>query len=379
MGDWRGIIHTQGQELPFNFSLDLDHNQNLEVVLINGAEKIPITETEIINDSIFIPMHIFDADLVASFSKNEMRGFWRKNYAEDFFVPFSASYGGGFRFIDQPGEAQVNISGRWEVYFHNASGKSLAVGEFSQVGNKVSGTFLRPSGDYRYLIGEVEGQKLYLSTFDGEHAYLFTATVHGDQMEGDFYSGKTRHETWSAERNEDIELPGGHLQTFLREGYETVDFKLPDLNGNLITLGNPKFDKKVVIIQIFGTWCSNCMDETRFLSEWYNKNKDRGVEIVAIAFERKDDFQYAKSRIVKLKKRFNIQYEFLFGGNSDKSSTFQALPMLKGTVSFPTTIFIDRSGKVRRIHTGFTGPGTGEHYHQFVKEFNVFMSELLGE
>jgi hypothetical protein len=53
--------------------------------------------------------------------------------------------------------------------------------------------------------------------------------------------------------------------------------------------------------------------------------------------------------------------------------------MLKGTVSFPTTIFIDRSGKVRRIHTGFTGPGTGEHYHQFVKEFNVFMSELLGE
>ncbi|MHA2404104.1 MAG: TlpA family protein disulfide reductase, partial [Candidatus Kariarchaeaceae archaeon] len=61
------------------------------------------------------------------------------------------------------------------------------------------------------------------------------------------------------------------------------------------------------------------------------------------------------------------------------SSTFQALPMLKGTVSFPTTIFIDRSGKVRRIHTGFTGPGTGEHYHQFVKEFNVFMSELLGE
>jgi hypothetical protein len=153
MGDWRGIIHTQGQELPFNFSLDLDHNQNLEVVLINGAEKIPITETEIINDSIFIPMHIFDADLVASFSKNEMRGFWRKNYAEDFFVPFSASYGGGFRFIDQPGEAQVNISGRWEVYFHNASGKSLAVGEFSQVGNKVSGTFLRPSGDYRYLIG----------------------------------------------------------------------------------------------------------------------------------------------------------------------------------------------------------------------------------
>ena len=121
------------------------------------------------------------------------------------------------------------------------------------------------------------------------------------------------------------------------------------------------------------------MDETKFLSGWYNQNKDRGVEIVALAFERKDDFQYAKSRIEKLKKRFDIQYEFLFGGKSDKSYTLQVLPMLKGAISFPTTIFIDRSGHVRQIHTGFNGPGTGVYYEQFVEDFNLFMDKLIRE
>jgi hypothetical protein len=121
------------------------------------------------------------------------------------------------------------------------------------------------------------------------------------------------------------------------------------------------------------------MDETKFLSSWYSSNKHRNVEIIALAFERKDDFEYAKTRIEKLKKRFDIQYDFLFGGKSDKSSATKALPMLRGSVSYPTTIFIDRKGKVRKIHTGFSGPGTGEHYSKFVSDFNTLMDELLNE
>lgn len=378
-GDWRGIIHTQGQELPFNFNINFTTDGQFRIMLINGEEKLLIKEAGISGDSIFIPMHIFDTDLVASFSDKKMEGFWRKNYVEDYVIPFTAEKGGTFRFVDQPGSPPLSIEGRWEVYFKNASGERLAIGQFKQVGHRVSGTFLRPSGDYRFLVGEVDGNKLFMSTFDGEHAYLFTGTIDEGGIKGDFYSGKTRHDTWRAERNEDIELPDQYSQTYLKEGFKTVNFELPDMEGELVSLKDQKFNNKVVIVQIFGTWCPNCMDETKFLSGWYNQNKERGVEIIALAFERKDDLQYAKTRIEKLKKRFDIQYEFLFGGRTDKSYTSRALPMLKGVISFPTTIFIDRSGQVRQIHTGFNGPGTGEYYEQFVEDFNILMDELIEE
>lgn len=378
-GIWRGIIHTQDQELPFNFSIEMDDKDQIQVSLINGEEKIPIDEVKILDDSIYIPMHIFDADLVASFNDHEMTGYWRKNYADGYIIPFTARHGETYRFINQPGDVQANIQGRWEVYFENSSGRKLAVGEFYQNGHNISGTFLRPSGDYRYLVGEIDGNQLFMSTFDGEHAYLFTATIDGDRISGDFYSGKTRHDTWSAVRNDAIKLADAHSLTYLKDGYETVDFTLPDMNGKSVSLKDPKFQNKVVIIQIFGSWCPNCMDETRFLSKWYLDNKDRGVEIIAIAFERKDDLNYARTRMEKLKKRFNVQYDFLFGGKSDKAYTTKAFPMLKGSISFPTMIVIDRSKKVRDIHTGFSGPGTGVHYDKFVEEFNILMEEILTE
>lgn len=378
-GEWRGIIHTLGQELPFNFKLEYQPEQQPVITLINGEENIRIEEATFKGDSIYIPMHIFDAAIVAYFEGNSMKGYWIKNYAKGYKIPFSAIQGETHRFFESPDPATVDVTGKWEVYFENKSGKKLAVGLFQQAGNQVSGTFLKATGDYRFLAGEINGNTLSLSTFDGEHAYLFHAIIDGDQMKGDFFSGKTRHDTWTATRNEEISLPDPLTMTFLKEGYETIAFTLPDMNGNLDSLSNPKYSKKVVIIQIFGTWCPNCMDETKFLSDWYRKNKDRGVEIIALAFERKDDFDYAKSRIEKLKKRFDIQYSFLFGGKSDKEFTSKALPMLNNFVSFPTTIFIDRDGRVRQIHAGFTGPGTGTYYEDFVTDFNLFMDELIAE
>lgn len=378
-GDWRGVLHTQEVEIPFHFNILYSPDEEIQITLINGKEEIPITNARFEGDTLHIPMHIFDADIMAAFHEREMNGYWRKNYAEGYRIPFTASYGQAFRFLQHPEEPEVDITGRWEVYFESSTGKKLAIGEFEQEGNQVSGTFLRPAGDYRYMVGEIGRRNFYLSTFDGEHAYLFHGTVRDDTIKGDFYSGKSRHEKWSAFRNETVELPDRQKLSFLKEGYESLEFNLPDMNGNYINLNDPLFKGKTVIVQIFGTWCPNCMDETKFLSDWYRRNKDRGVEIVAIAFEKKNDYEYARSRIEKLKKRFDIKYNFLFGGKSDRSSTAEVLPMLEGTVSFPTTIFIDRTGKVRKIHTGFSGPGTGEHYTEFVKEFNEFMDELIDE
>ena len=53
--------------------------------------------------------------------------------------------------------------------------------------------------------------------------------------------------------------------------------------------------------------------------------------------------------------------------------------MLKDIIGFPTTIIIDKKGDVRKIHTGFSGPGTGEHYIEFISEFEKLTNDLLAE
>jgi thiol-disulfide isomerase/thioredoxin len=378
-GVWRGILQMQGQELPFNFQVN-HQGSILEIVLMNGDERLRIDEVEVFKDSIRFPMHIFDTQIMATFSRHSMEGHWQKNYLDDYIIPFSARYGESFRFTDHPQDPPYDINGRWEVYFLSGSDSTLAVGVFRLEDQKLEGTFLVSSGDYRYLDGEMVGDSLKLSTFDGEHAYLFKAKmVSRDTLKGTYWSGKTWSQPWVGIRNPSISLPDPESLTFLKPGYDRIEFQLPDLDGRMVSLDDPTFTDKVLIIQIFGTWCPNCMDETLFLSSWYNKNRARDAEIVALAFERKDDINYARERITRMKEKFNINYDFLFGGRSDKSVAASVLPMLNTVVSFPTMIIIDKRGKVRKIHTGFSGPGTGVHYEKFAEEFYLFMDKLLDE
>jgi hypothetical protein len=116
-----------------------------------------------------------------------------------------------------------------------------------------------------------------------------------------------------------------------------------------------------------------------FLAPWYEENKERGVEILGISFERKNDEAYARKAISQLRKRYNTGYPILFGGAVGKENVAGALPELDNFSSYPTTLFIDKLGKVRTIHTGFNGPATGLFYEEFIKEFNVLVNNLLGE
>jgi thiol-disulfide isomerase/thioredoxin len=285
------------------------------------------------------------------------------------------------RFDASQGAAKNNISGRWSVTITRANGTTRpAVAEFVQKGNNLTGTFLTPSGDYRYLQGVVTGDLLLLSTFDGAHAYTFSAKiVHANKIaEGFFGSGIAGKETWIAEKNNNARLPEGAAPQ-LKEGYSKLDFAFNDIDGTKVSISDERFKDKVVIIQIMGSWCPNCLDETKFLSDYYNRNKSRGIEIVSLAYEYSTDFQRSQKSLRRFQQLFNVKYPMLITGVSvsDSLKTEKTLPQITPIKSFPTTIFLDRKGNVQEIHSSFYGPGSGKHYEEFKKEFNATVDRLL--
>ena len=376
-GEWRGIIELQGQQLPFNFEVTKDTG-SYKVFLKNAEEKLLQDEISIYGDSVKITMLIFDIELRAKINGDQLNGFYSKNYEPNFKLPFTAKNGDTHRFI-KSGESTPNYSGKYSLNFRTEKETYPAVAIFNQIGNEVTGTFLTPTGDYRYLQGNIVNEKLMLSTFDGNHAFVFAGLLKGDSLKGDFFSGMTSHETFAGIKNEKAELVGAESLTYLKEGFDKVDFSFPDLNNKQVRPTDEKFKGKVLILQIFGTWCPNCMDETKFLSQWYKDNKDRGVEILGLAYERKDEFEYASGRVKKMKSKLGVGYDFVIAGTNDKEKASKTLPMLNKVIAFPTTIFIGKDGKVKHIRTGFEGPGTGVYYEQFKERFNQLVNELLAE
>ena len=380
-GAWRATIDIQGHDLPFNFELVNDTQGGYDIFIRNASERLLLDEVRVNQDSIDIVLHIFDANIKARISGDSLNGLFIKNYEKDYKIPFRAAYGQSFRFEHPEKQSNVpDFSGKYSVTFLHEKDTTRSVGIFKQQGDSVTGTFLTTTGDYRYLQGNVVNDTLHLSTFDGNHAYLFTATKTSDHtLSGEYFSGKTWRETWTAERNENATLPDAESLTYLKEGYDKIEFTFPDINGKPVKLSDEKYQNKVIILQLFGTWCPNCMDETKFLAPWYQQNKTRGVEIIGLAYERKDDFQYASDRVKKMISKLGVDYDFVIAGTNDKEKASLTLPMLNKVVAFPTTIFIGKDGKVKKIHTGFEGPGTGIYYDQFIQHFNETVNELLNE
>lgn len=379
-GTWRGIIHMQDHELPFALEVEKS-GDTYTAYLRNVSERLLLDEIYFRNDSVFIQLHVFDADLRAKVEGNTLTGTFYKAYAPSVSLPFSATHGEDYRFVKTSETAVTpDYSGKYQLQFKPDKGEPYtSVGVFEQKGNYLTGTFLTPMGDYRYLEGNVVDGKLNLSTFDGNHAFLFIASLEGDSLKGDYYTGKSGHEVFVGVKNADAKMPDAESLTLLKEGYDRIDFTFPDLNNNPVKPTDDRFKDKVLILQIFGTWCPNCMDETKFLSQWYRDNKDRGVEILGLAYERKPDFGYASERVIKMKEKFDVPYDFVIAGINDKEEAAKTLPMLNRVLAFPTTIFIGRDGKVKRIYTGFEGPGTGIYHEQFKERFNQLINELLSE
>jgi peroxiredoxin len=381
IGKWRGVFALSGENSPFNFSVEDDTTGTIAVFLTNADERFKLDSVRYERDSVIIPVEVYDALLVAKVSNDSLHGYFRKNQLKVRGIPFSAARNQEHRFdvSTKSPASSLSANGKWSVILTSDKGSRYTVGKFNQAGNRVTGTLLTTTGDYRYFDGVVDGDSLKLSAFSGSNPSLLKARFSDSlHLSGDFFSpgGKTKLE---AVKSDTAKLPDPYSLTYLKKGVEKFSFSFPNLKGKPVSLEDEKYKGKAVIVTILGSWCPNCLDEAAFLSPWYKENKQRGVEIIGLSFERKDDLSFAKPRIEKFIRRFDINYDILFAGLADKKVASEKLPAINALLSFPTTIFINRKGTVTKIHTGFTGPATGEYYQQFIKEFNQDVNEALGE
>jgi thiol-disulfide isomerase/thioredoxin len=383
-GNWgAGLLRPDGHSIVFNFEVKQAGSKKF-LYLRNAAESLKVDDIHVQGDSIWIRLPFFDSRVRAVFKgNNRLEGLWIKTLKDrDQQMPFAANFDQHFRFPSESGPARVNVTGRWAVTFRGPSGRDStpAVGEFVQKGDHVTGTFLHPTGDYRYLEGIVTGDSLKLSCFDGGHAYLFNAGIAGNRiLSGIHFSGPLYKEIWTARRDETARLPDEFSLTKMKPGQTRLDFSFRDINGKMVSIHDNRFHNKVILIQIMGSWCPNCMDETHFLSRFYDQYRTKGVEIIALAYERSTDFTRSQKSLRACQQRFDVKYPILITGvtDSDSLQTEKTLPQLEKIEGFPATIFISKSGEVAKIHTGFNGPATGEHYLEEQKTFTKIVDELL--
>ena len=379
-GLYRVALEIQdNEELPF--IINVTSANSLEIH--NAKEIILVDEITYKNDSVYIQTPVFEGYIVAKITEKGFEGSFIKE-SLDRIVPIKAEKNNGNRFSLKENKNSAKMNGVWETVFSQDSEKDryIAKGVFNQDGQKITGTFRTTTGDYRYLEGVINGNDFKLSTFDGAHAFLFKGTISGTKMNGFFYSGNHWKEPFTATKNDSYELPDENTLTYIKEGYETFDFSFPDKNGKLFSLKDKRFENKVVIVQLMGTWCPNCLDESKYYSKFSQENKGKDIEFIALAFEVAKTEEIAFQRINRLKNRLKITYPIVlaqFGNVADKVLAQEKLPMLNHIISYPTSIFIDKKGLVRKIHTGFNGPATGKNYLDFKIEFENFVAKLLKE
>ncbi|MBK7130991.1 MAG: TlpA family protein disulfide reductase [Crocinitomicaceae bacterium] len=353
-----------------------------ELIIYNGFESIHLQDIKQTGDSIVVRFPTFDSELCFIIvDKTHIEGAWyNKAKSDTYHVKFTSHYTSDAYY---PLDSKQLLNHRkWEVTFDYKGESEKAIGLFNypnseQNTNLLHGTFLTETGDYRFLSGATVGDSLYLSCFDGSHAFLFRAQLKNDTLWGDFHSGNHYKTTWMAVPNDDFELSDPDSLTFM-VNEKPISFQLQNIDGTTYTYPNESLKNKVVLIQLMGTWCPNCLDESNYLKDLYASYKNE-LAIISITFETQKTVEGKIEKVTKYKESLDLPFTFLIGGDACKLCAAELFPQLNNISSFPTLIFLDKKGSVRKIHTGFSGPGTGQYYTNFVSETNAFVDALIKE
>ncbi len=378
-GEWRAALDLAGGELPFGVTLTR-RGTGLTGELCNGSKCLPFSAVTISGDSVVLEMSDYAATITARLAGDSLTGSYQNiGNRGPRVIPFRAARGRW-----PVSRAPARLVGRWDAMWIGDFGTSPRVIELRNGDAGLEGTVISNTGDYGHFAGQVRGDSFALAHFDGSYVYLLTGAIGGgrgtpDTLRGVFHAGARTQTPFLAVRSTGEPHLKALTENTRADTTEPFRFAFPDLEGRLVTEKDPRFRGKVVLVDVFGTWCPTCHDAAPELVRLYRKYRPRGLEIVGLAYEVSGDTALDRRQVRRYREKFDIPFTLLLAGVNDTEAAAATLPQLQGFTSFPTTIFLGRDGKVRRIHAGFYGPATGAQHARLVWEFEREVEALLRE
>jgi thiol-disulfide isomerase/thioredoxin len=372
-GQWRAVLDLEGGTLAFGLEITAGAG-GLRGRLCNGRVCQPLSPVRVRGDSVVLEIPDYAATISARLEGDSLTGSYRNvGNRGPRVIPFRASRG---RWPSTA--APSTLVGRWDATFFSDFGSSPRVFELRNGPQGLEGTMISNTGDYGHFAGRVAGDSFALAHFDGSFVYLLTGARHGDTLRGVFHAGLRSQTPWIAVRSTGV--PHLKAPTEITTA-DTAPFRFafPDLQGRMVTERDPRFHRKVVLVDIFGSWCPTCHDAAPNLVRLYRKYHARGLEIVGLAYEVTGDSAVDGRQVRRYREKFGIPFTLLLAGINDTEAAAATLPQLHGFTSFPTTVFLGRDGRVRLVHAGFYGPAMGAQHERLVREFEREVERLLGE
>ena len=356
---WHGAVELPEIRVPLKMELDLS-GAKPEGHFIVGTEKTPIPEISRSGDSLTLSFSEYGAEIHATWSNGRLTGEYRRlrsNGTKSF--PFEATPN-----VASSRQTASAPTGTFQVVFEGESAKDSATlaSIWKEGPDSYYGTFIAPDGDYGLLEGTPAANGIQFSRFTGWQAFAIELHRNGEAWEGKFHAAsneKTR--AFQLQRPKDVVAAG--RQTTMKNPNATFAFACTSLTGQMVRHTDDRFKGKALAVDIMGTWCHNCMDESPVLEKLYQEYAKDGFEIVGLSFEVQDNAELGRKNLTLFSDRYGLTYPLLYCGDvSEANVDKQINSQLENFFAYPTTLFIDRGGRVKTIHTGFQGPATGDRY-----------------
>ena len=375
-GRWDASVKVGELEIPFRFELSGDGSK-IQGSFFNGDEPFTSTSGRFAGGSLTLEWAHYASKLEAKLQDGVLEGSYTRPGTSSVSVyAFHAK-----RHADvAPDAAAPSIAGMWNIPTKSSKGELAWRFIVRQSGADVSAAILRVDGDTGALTGTYRGGKFVLSHFSGARPMLLEVTPAADGSLDLLQNGKTKMTAirWDVAQAKGLAEPTDPLRhTSVRDPTEPFRFSSPDLSGRTISNTDARFRGKVVLVDIMGSWCPNCHDETPFLVELYRKYRSQGLEIVALSFEESDQFK-DPARLRSFVKRYGIDYTVLLAGEYDHAKEIVGQQTVNWD-AWPTTFFLGRDGLVREVHAGFPSSASGELFRQAKDEFAAEVERLLHE
>jgi thiol-disulfide isomerase/thioredoxin len=372
-GDWDAtIVNLAKAEVPFRFVIGGTPDAPTGT-FVNGDERMPSTAGRFRDGQLTIDFDQYGSKVVARLNGDALEGEYNRGTRGPAY-PFKAT-----RATAKPKDASPpSIAGEWKIPTPDGKYEQAWTFIVRQSGADISAAIQRVDGDTGTLTGSFRDGRLVLGHFSGARPMRLEVTPNADGTLALLEDGQVQYTALRANdaRAAALSAKDPAQLTRVKDAAAPLSMTFPDLQGRPVSLRDARFQGKVVILSITGSWCPNCHDEAPFLAELYKRYHDKGLEIVLLAFEEAKQLANPE-RLRAFVKQYNITYPVLVAG--EPKDLAAKLPQFEDLVAFPTSIYIGRDGRVRATHAGFSSRATGALYTKTTEEITQQVERLLAE